>query len=85
MLRKRLDYLEDRLGDKKFLQGDQFTVADPLLHVLLFSTKRRVDSLDPWPKLKAYDQRLFDVDAIAKGHADNIQEMQRLLDAGLPA
>lgn len=85
MLYARLDYLEARLGDAPYLLGAQFTVADPLLHVLLYSATLRAGSLERWPGLVAYEKRLHDVPVIAKTYALNIEERQRLLDAGRPA
>lgn len=85
MLHARLDYLEARLGDSPYLLGDEFSVADPLLHVLLYSATLRTGSLDKWPKLKAYEVRLRDVDAVARAYKINVEERQRLLDAGRPA
>jgi glutathione S-transferase len=55
-LAKRLSYLEGALGDKKYLMGDQFTVADAYLFTVLgWGTHVGVDI---GPKLKSYVDRV---------------------------
>ena len=55
-LAKRLAYLEGALGDKKYLMGDQFTVADAYLFTVLgWGAKVGVDI---GPKLKSYVERI---------------------------
>jgi glutathione S-transferase len=55
-LAKRLSYLEGALGDKKYLMGDQFTVADAYLFTVLgWGTHVGVDI---GPKLKGYVDRV---------------------------
>lgn len=51
-LTKRLAYVEKTLGDKRYLLGDQFTVADAYLFTVLgWGTHVRVDI---GPRLRAY-------------------------------
>jgi glutathione S-transferase len=55
-LLKRLGYLETALGDKQFLTGDQFTVADAYLFTVLgWGT---LVGVDIGPKLKTYWERV---------------------------
>jgi glutathione S-transferase len=50
----RLEYLERALGTKKFLMGEQYTVADAYLYTVL-SWGRHVDvDLGRWPQVKRY-------------------------------
>jgi glutathione S-transferase len=51
-LAKRLAYVEQALGDKKYLMGDQFTIADAYLSTVLgWGAYAKVDI---GPRLKAY-------------------------------
>jgi glutathione S-transferase len=50
----RLEYLQRALGAKKFLMGEQYTVADAYLYTVL-SWARHVDiDLGRWPQVKRY-------------------------------
>lgn len=54
----RLNYLEKALGDRKYLMGEQFTVADAYLFVVLgWGVHVGVD-IGQWPKLKNYVDRI---------------------------
>jgi glutathione S-transferase len=55
-LAKRFAYLEDALGDKKYLMGDQFTVADAYLFTVLGWGVHV--AVDIGPKLKSYVDRI---------------------------
>jgi glutathione S-transferase len=55
-LAKRLAYLEGALGDKQYLMGDQFTVADAYLFTVL-GWGAHV-AVDIGPKLKSYADRV---------------------------
>ena len=55
-LAKRLAYLEGALGDKKYLMGDQFTVADAYLFTVLGWGSHV--GVDIGPKLKSYVDRV---------------------------
>lgn len=56
MLKKRLTYLEGALGDKPFLMGDQFTVADAYLFTVL--GWGALVHVDIGPTLKSYVDRI---------------------------
>ncbi|MBS0380499.1 MAG: glutathione transferase GstA [Proteobacteria bacterium] len=57
-LSKRLDYLQRALGSKTWLMGEQFTVPDCYLGVVLgWSGHVKVD-LGQWPELKRYLDRI---------------------------
>jgi glutathione S-transferase len=50
----RFDYLQRALGTKKFLMGEQYTVADPYLYtVLSWGAHVNVD-IGKWPQVKRY-------------------------------
>jgi glutathione S-transferase len=55
-LAKRLGYLEGALGDKKYLMGDQFTVADAYLFTVLGWGS--LVEFDIGSKLKSYAERV---------------------------
>jgi glutathione S-transferase len=55
-LAKRLSYLEGALGDKKYLMGDQFTVADAYLFTVLGWSSHV--GVDIGSKLKSYVDRV---------------------------
>ena len=55
-LLKRLAYVEGALGDRKYLLGDQFTVADAYLFTAL--TWAAHVAVDIGPKLKSYVDRV---------------------------
>ena len=57
-LTNRLNYLERAIGNRAFLMGEQFTVADAYLYVVLgWSAHVQVD-LAQWPQLKRYVDRV---------------------------
>ena len=58
MLTKRLGYLEKALGSHNFLMGEQFTVADAYLFVVLgWGVYVKLD-IGQWPQLKRYTERV---------------------------
>lgn len=66
---QRLDYVEAQLGDKPYLLGQRFTVADAYLYTVLGWLS--VASLDiaRWPRLQAYQQRIAGRPAVKAAHA----------------
>lgn len=57
-LKKRLDWIDQALGSKAFLMGEQFTVADAYLYVVLTWTSHVGMNLDQWPSLKRHNARV---------------------------
>jgi glutathione S-transferase len=55
---KRFDLVQKDLGDKKFLMGDTFTVADGYLFNMLRWTQFTGIDLSQWPGLSAYFARV---------------------------
>ncbi|MBX5459811.1 MAG: glutathione transferase GstA [Steroidobacteraceae bacterium] len=55
---RRLDWLEKQLGTKSFLMGEQFTVADCYLFVVLGWLPHIGFDMSKWPTLKAYHARI---------------------------
>jgi glutathione S-transferase len=53
-LTNRLDYLQRALGSKKFVMGEQYTVADPYLFTVLSWGEHVGIDLATWPQLKRY-------------------------------
>ena len=57
-LGKRFDWLDKQLAGRRYLMGDEFTVADAYLFtVLRWSSRVQID-LGKWPSLKAYMDRV---------------------------
>jgi len=57
-LTRRLDYAERALGSKPYLMGEQFTVADAYLYVVLgWGAHLNVD-IGRWPQLKRLHERV---------------------------
>jgi glutathione S-transferase len=58
MLGLRIGYIERTLGDKSYLTGEQFTVADAYLFtVLSWGTRVDVD-IGQWPQIKRHVERV---------------------------
>lgn len=57
-LRRRFGYVDEALGDKPYLTGEQFTVADAYLFTILRWTVPFKISLNPWAHLSAYVARV---------------------------
>lgn len=58
-LGKKFDWLSGHLGDRKYLLGDKFTVADAYLFTVLSWTKHVGIDLGKWPVLAAYQARVI--------------------------
>jgi len=54
----RLDYLEKAFGTRTFLVGEQFTVADAYLYVVLGWGAHVAVDLARWPQLKRFHERI---------------------------
>jgi len=57
-LLSRFQWIENTLGDKPFVMGDSFTVADAYLVTMLNWLRPAGFDIAQWPKLKAYRARL---------------------------
>ena len=57
-LAKRVGWLAERLGPKPFLLGEQFSVADAYLFVVLTWSPHVSFDLSPWPNLLAFQERV---------------------------
>jgi glutathione S-transferase len=55
---RRFDYLSTHLGDRPYLMGDGFTVADAYLFTLLGWSRLTQIDLSGWPVLVAYHARV---------------------------
>jgi glutathione S-transferase len=60
----RFDFIVKELGDKPYLTGDSFTVADGYLYNMLRWTGFTGIDLDKWPALKAYFARVGERPAV---------------------
>jgi len=57
-INKRFAWMEKELGDKPFVTGDAFTVADAYFFVMLTWAHHHRINLAPYPKLEAYFARV---------------------------
>jgi glutathione S-transferase len=55
---ERLGYIDQALGDREFLTGSQFTVADAYLFTIVNWTGPMAIDLGPWPKVAAFQKRV---------------------------
>jgi glutathione S-transferase len=58
-LGKKLDYIDDRLGAGPFLFGDQLTLPDAYLFVIVGWTEKMI-GLHRWPNLMAFRARMLE-------------------------
>ena len=65
-LARRLDWLDRELGSRPFLTGENFTVADAYLFVVLNWFPRLKIDLAKWPTLQAFHQRVSARPAVDK-------------------
>jgi glutathione S-transferase len=68
-LTKKFDWLSGFLGEKSFLLGNAFSVADAYLFTVLSWTKPLKIDLSKWPVLAAYHARIL--------HRPKVQEAMR--------
>ena len=64
LLVKKFDYAEQKLGAGPFLMGEQLTIADPYLFVMLSWTGLHGIDLGRWPGLAAFTQRMRERPAV---------------------
>jgi len=57
LLGKKLDFAERLLGDQHFVMGDQFTLPDAYLFVMLGWTAMHDIDIGRWPGLTAFQER----------------------------
>jgi glutathione S-transferase len=57
-LAKKLDYVDERLGEGPFLFGDTLTLPDVYLFVMTGWTEKFI-GLDQWPNLAAFRERML--------------------------
>lgn len=55
---RRLSFIEDKLGHKPYLLGEQFSVADAYLYVVLSWRERIGVDISQFPKLTAFFERV---------------------------
>jgi glutathione S-transferase len=58
VLSNRLDYLNRAIGDRPFLMGEQFTVADAYLFTVVGWSRHLNFDLGKWPQLQRYMERV---------------------------
>ena len=63
-LGKRFDFLQTQLGDRPYLTGEQFTIADAYAFAVLNWTRIHKIDLSQWPALTAYLKRIAERPAV---------------------
>ncbi len=67
---KKLAYLESTIiGDKSFVVGNSFTIADSYLYIVLSWTAYVGIDLAPYPRVQAYSARIGALDNVKAAHA----------------
>jgi len=64
LLAKKFDYVEQKLGAGPFLMGEQSTIADPYLFVMLNWTGPHGIDLSRWPGLVAFTRQMRERPAV---------------------
>jgi len=62
-LRKKLDYIDQRLGAGPFLMGEDLTLPDTYLFVIAGWTEKMI-GLDQWHNLRAFRERMLKRDSV---------------------
>jgi glutathione S-transferase len=79
-IKKAYDYVAGKLKDKKYLMGDQFTVADAYLFTILGWHKAANLDLASWPVLSEYYKRVSERPKVKQA-----MQAEGLLDTGKAA
>ena len=74
-LRIKLDWIDQRLGAGPFLFGEDLTLPDPYLFVIVRWTDKVLRELDRWPNLSAFYERMQRRDSVR-----NVLEFEGLLE-----
>ncbi|MEA3058943.1 MAG: glutathione S-transferase, partial [Sphingomonadales bacterium] len=61
---KKLDYIDQRLGDGPYLFGQDVSLPDPYLFVMTSWAEKMLGRLERWPHLKAFHERMLDRPAV---------------------
>jgi glutathione S-transferase len=61
---KKLDYIDQRLGDGPYLFGQDVSLPDPYLFVMTSWAEKMLGGLERWPHLKAFHERMLDRPAV---------------------
>ncbi len=61
---KKLDFVEQQIGDRPYLSGDKFTLPDAYLFVILGWLGNMKIDIGGWPKLAAYRARLMERESV---------------------
>ena len=73
-LSKRFDILDRELGDKPYLTGETFTIADAYAYAVLNWTKIHKIDLSRWPRLMAFLNRVAARPAVRQARAEEERE-----------
>lgn len=73
-LRKKLDYIDERLGPGPFLMGEDISIADPYLFVITRWAHKMIGT-ESWPNLEAFRNRMLERPAVRQ-----VLELEHLLE-----
>ena len=62
-LKKKLDYIDEKLGSGPFLMGEDLTLPDTYLFVIAGWTEKMI-GLDQWQNLRAFRERMLKRDSV---------------------
>jgi len=62
-LKKKLDYIDEKLGSGPFLMGEDLTLPDTYLFVIAGWTEKMI-GLDQWHNLRAFRERMLKRDSV---------------------
>lgn len=74
-LGKKLDFIDERLGEGPFLFGEDLTIPDPYLFVITGWAEKMLGGLDRWPNLRAFRRRMLE-----RGSVRNVLAFEGLLE-----
>ncbi|HZU51778.1 MAG TPA: glutathione transferase GstA [Sphingomicrobium sp.] len=74
-LGRKLDFVEQRLGDGPFLFGDTITLPDPYLFVITGWAEKMLGGLNRWPNLAAFRRRMLERSSVR-----NVLRLEGLLE-----
>jgi glutathione S-transferase len=69
-LSKRFDILDRELGNKPYLTGETFTIADAYAYAVLNWTKIHKINMSRWPRLMAFLDRIAARPAVQRARAE---------------
>jgi glutathione S-transferase len=64
VIASKLDFVEQQIGNGPYLMGQQFTLGDAYLFVILGWTNKMQIDLGGWPNLAAFRERMMERESV---------------------